>query len=112
MQVERNLASGAKNLFMAHTLVAEQVLTPLQPQSVAMLLLMSLSAVDCCCYCFLSSVLQCLQFACPQQSVASEHSHTMPSHHIITPSLSEVPQRPRAWFIQLAICMCVSSRYP
>ena len=55
MQVERNLASGAKNLFMAHTLVAEQVLTPLQPQSVAMLLLMSLSAVDCCCYCFFSS---------------------------------------------------------
>lgn len=25
LQVERNLASGAKNLFMPHTLVAEQV---------------------------------------------------------------------------------------
>ena len=26
VQVERNLASGAKNLFMPHTLVAEQVM--------------------------------------------------------------------------------------
>ena len=30
LQVERNLASGAKNLFMPHELVAEQVMLQLQ----------------------------------------------------------------------------------
>ncbi len=31
MQVERNLASGAKNLFMPHMLVAEQVTALVYP---------------------------------------------------------------------------------
>ena len=31
MQVERNLASGAKNLFMPHMLVAEQVIALVYP---------------------------------------------------------------------------------